>query len=149
LGNISWFVNVLDGSNPDAVAKYYESIKYGLIFKRLPIPGKHPVFWLIMVSFHCSYCRLRSYGTNDYVQCCINGLSRSLWVEDFADRSQNIARIVGKEEVKHIFKCIQCTSEYTSDFMDGLVEIPTLKIQLFGCATLFQDSSQTKEHYTK
>ncbi|KAG5594918.1 hypothetical protein H5410_036150, partial [Solanum commersonii] len=79
------------------------------------------------------YCRLRRYGTKDYVQ-----------VENFTDRSQNIARVVGKEEVKHIYKCIQCTSEFIYAFMDGLVEIPTLKFQLFGRATPFQDGSETR-----
>ncbi|WMV37468.1 hypothetical protein MTR67_030853, partial [Solanum verrucosum] len=80
-----------------------------------------------------SYCWVRSYGQKDYVQ-----------VEDFTDQSQSDARVAGETEVKHIYKCIQRTSEYISALMDDFVEIPTLKIQLFGRATPFQDGSETR-----
>nr|XP_016454957.1 PREDICTED: protein HESO1-like isoform X6 [Nicotiana tabacum] len=65
-------------------------------------------------------------------------------VEDFTDQSQNVARAVGKGEVKQIYKCIQRTSEYISAYMDGLVELPALRYQLFRhAATPFQVDSQT------
>ncbi|WMV48236.1 hypothetical protein MTR67_041621 [Solanum verrucosum] len=66
-------------------------------------------------------------------------------VGDFTDRSQNAARVVGKVEVICIYKCIQRTSEYIFAFMDGLVEIPTLKYQLLGRAAPFQDGSETRK----
>ncbi|KAG5588864.1 hypothetical protein H5410_049298 [Solanum commersonii] len=96
-----------DGTDPDVVAKSLH--KFVNYGKR-----------------NKDYCRLRSYGPKDYVQ-----------VEDFTNRSQNAARAVGKAEVIRIYKCIQRTSEHISAFMDGLVEIPTLKYQLFGRAAPF------------
>ncbi|KAG5588862.1 hypothetical protein H5410_049296 [Solanum commersonii] len=65
-------------------------------------------------------------------------------VEDFTNRSQNAARAVGKAEVIRIYKCIQRTSEHISAFMDYLVEIPTLKYQLFGHASPFHDGYETR-----
>ncbi|KAG5611147.1 hypothetical protein H5410_022428 [Solanum commersonii] len=112
LGNISWLVNVLDGIDPDTVAKsLHKFVNYG---KR----NKESVVELLVTLL--------------------------VKVEDFTDRSQNVARVIGKAKVIRIYKCIQRTSEYISAFMDGLIEIPTLKYQLFGRAAPFQYGSETR-----
>ncbi|XP_055813850.1 protein HESO1-like [Solanum dulcamara] len=134
-----------DGSDPDAVAKsLHKFVNYGkrnkesvaellvtLLVKLLSIEK----LWskgLCASTYEASWLS----KTWDSKVCCIS-------VEDFTDRSQNAARAVGKGEVKRIYKCIQRTSEYISAFMDGLVEIPTLKYQLFGHAAPFQEGSGT------
>ncbi|CAK9188097.1 unnamed protein product, partial [Ilex paraguariensis] len=53
-------------------------------------------------------------------------------VEDFTDRSQNVARAVGKEEVKKIYKCIKLSMSYVFAFMDGQVQGSRLREVLFG-----------------
>ncbi|XP_077244439.1 uncharacterized protein LOC143884645 isoform X2 [Tasmannia lanceolata] len=53
-------------------------------------------------------------------------------VEDFCDRSQNIARAVGKAEVQKIYKCIRISLTRLSAFMQGQIEVPKLKTLLFG-----------------
>ncbi|KAK4356864.1 hypothetical protein RND71_022474 [Anisodus tanguticus] len=63
---------------------------------------------------------------------------------NFLLRSRNVARAVGKGEVKRIYKCIQRTSEYISAYMDGLIEVPALKYHLFGHAAPFEEGSQTR-----
>ncbi|XP_059309942.1 protein HESO1-like [Lycium ferocissimum] len=134
-----------DGSDPDAVAKSLNKfVNYGkrnkesvaellvtLLIKLLSIEK----LWakgLCASTYEASWLS----KTWDSKVCCIS-------VEDFTDRSQNVARAVGKGEVKRIYKCIQRSSEYISAFMDGLVEVPTLRYQLFGHAAPFQDGSQT------
>ncbi|WMV37473.1 hypothetical protein MTR67_030858 [Solanum verrucosum] len=143
LGNISWLVNVLDGTDPDAVAKsLHKFVNYG---KR----NKESVAEFL-VTLHCG---LRSYGPKDNVEVPMKHLlylkhrtpKFVASVEDFTDLYQNAARVVGKEEVKHIYKCIQRTSEYIFASMDGLVEIPILKFQLFGRVTPIQDGSETRK----
>lgn len=135
-----------DGSDPEAVAKSLNKfVNFGkrnkesvaellvtLLIKLLSIEK----LWakgLCASSYEASWLS----KTWDSKVCCIS-------VEDFTDRSQNVARAVGKGEVKRIYKCIQRTSEYISAFMDGLVEVPTLKYHLFGHAAPFQESSQTR-----
>ncbi|KAA8531105.1 hypothetical protein F0562_005814 [Nyssa sinensis] len=53
-------------------------------------------------------------------------------VEDFTDRSQNVARAVGKTEVKNIYNCIHLSVQYVLSFMDGQIQGPQLKEFLFG-----------------
>ncbi|XP_055813861.1 uncharacterized protein LOC129883260 [Solanum dulcamara] len=135
-----------DGCDPDAVAKSLKKfVNYGkrnkesvaellvtLLIKLLSIEK----LWakgLCASTYEASWLS----KTWDSKVCCIS-------VEDFTDRSQNVARAVGKGEVKRIYKCIQRTSKYISAFMDGLVEIPTLKYQLFGHAAPFQEGSETR-----
>ncbi|CAH9070345.1 unnamed protein product [Cuscuta europaea] len=70
--------------------------------------------------------------TWDFKVACIS-------VEDFTDRSQNVARAVGVKEVKKIYKCIHNSSERIAAFMEGRIEGSTLKEYLFGqsgCRTL-------------
>ncbi|PHT85355.1 hypothetical protein T459_07461 [Capsicum annuum] len=135
-----------DGSDPDTVAKSLNKfVNYGkrnketvaellvtLLIKLLSIEK----LWakgLCASTYEASWLS----RTWDSKVCCISV------VEDFTDRSQNVARAVGKGEVKRIYKCIQRTSEYISAFMDGIVEVPTLKYHLFGHAAPFQEGSQT------
>ncbi|KAM3327124.1 hypothetical protein P3S67_002250 [Capsicum chacoense] len=134
-----------DGSDPDTVAKSLNKfVNYGkrnketvaellvtLLIKLLSIEK----LWakgLCASTYEASWLS----RTWDSKVCCIS-------VEDFTDRSQNVARAVGKGEVKRIYKCIQRTSEYISAFMDGIVEVTTLKYHLFGHAAPFQEGSQT------
>ncbi|KAM3356962.1 hypothetical protein P3S68_023676 [Capsicum galapagoense] len=115
-----------DGSDPDTVAKSLNKfVNYGkrnketvaellvtLLIKLLSIEK----LWakgLCARTYEASWLS----RTWDSKVCCIS-------VEDFTDRSQNVARAVGKGEVKRIYKCIQRTSEYISAFMDGIVEVP-------------------------
>lgn len=53
-------------------------------------------------------------------------------VEDFTDRSQNVARAVAKMQVEEIYKCIQLSIRLVSAFMDGRTEGPRLRDSLFG-----------------
>ncbi|XP_031093928.1 protein HESO1-like isoform X2 [Ipomoea triloba] len=53
-------------------------------------------------------------------------------VEDFTDRSQNVARAVGVKEVKKIYKCIHVSSQHISAFVEGRIEGSALKEYLFG-----------------
>ncbi|KAK6781206.1 hypothetical protein RDI58_023390 [Solanum bulbocastanum] len=135
-----------DGSDPDSVAKSLKKfVNYGkgnkesvaellvtLLIKLLSVEK----LWakgLCASTYEASWLS----KTWDSKVCCIS-------VEDFTDRSQNVARAVGKGEVKRIYKCIQRTSEYISAFMDGLIEIPKLKSQLFGNAAPFEEVSETR-----
>ncbi|KAK4341576.1 hypothetical protein RND71_040077 [Anisodus tanguticus] len=134
-----------DGSDPDAVEKSLNKfVNYGkrnkesvaellvtLLIKLLSIEK----LWdkgLCASTYEASWLS----KTWDSKVCCIS-------VEDFTDRSQNVARAVGKGEVKRIYKCIQRTNENISAFMDGLIEVPALKYHLFGHAAPFQEGSQT------
>ncbi|XP_009616862.1 protein HESO1-like isoform X3 [Nicotiana tomentosiformis] len=136
-----------DGSDPDSVEKSLNKfVNYGksnkesvaellvtLIIKLLSVEK----LWdkgLCASTYEASWLS----KTWDSKVCCISV------VEDFTDQSQNVARAVGKGEVKQIYKCIQRTSEYISAYMDGLVELPALRYQLFRhAATPFQVDSQT------
>ncbi|KAG5594924.1 hypothetical protein H5410_036156, partial [Solanum commersonii] len=110
-------------SDPDVVAK--SLLKFVNYWKR----KKESVAELLVTLL----VKLRSYGSKDYVQVPMKPLGHlkrgnpKFVASDFTDRSQNATRIVRKAEVKHMFKCIRRTSEYSSAFMDGLVEKPTLK----------------------
>ncbi|KAI3725153.1 hypothetical protein L1987_64930 [Smallanthus sonchifolius] len=53
-------------------------------------------------------------------------------VEDFTDRTQNVARAVGKSEVEEIYKCIHHTIQGLSLFMNVKIEELKLKESLFG-----------------
>nr|XP_016441612.1 PREDICTED: uncharacterized protein LOC107767205 [Nicotiana tabacum] len=135
-----------DGSDPDSVEKSLNKfVNYGksnkesvaellvtLIIKLLSVEK----LWdkgLCASTYEASWLS----KTWDSKVCCIS-------VEDFTDQSQNVARAVGKGEVKQIYKCIQRTSEYISAYMDGLVELPALRYQLFRhAAAPFQVDSQT------
>ncbi|KAK1375833.1 TUTase domain-containing protein [Heracleum sosnowskyi] len=54
-------------------------------------------------------------------------------VEDFTDRSQNVARAVKEAEIPNINKAIELSIIYIFDFMDGLIEESKLRRLLFGC----------------
>eukprot|EP00268_Persea_americana_P051173 TRINITY_DN5629_c0_g1_i5.p1 TRINITY_DN5629_c0_g1~~TRINITY_DN5629_c0_g1_i5.p1 ORF type:complete len:557 (-),score=62.74 TRINITY_DN5629_c0_g1_i5:696-2366(-) len=53
-------------------------------------------------------------------------------VEDFTDRSQNVARSVGKAEVEKIYQCIHLSLRHMSSFIKGQIQAPMLKELLFG-----------------
>lgn len=59
----------------------------------------------------------------------VSGLSQ---VEDFADRSQNVARAVGEEEVKRIYSCIQLSVQHIFDFSNKKIGGNSLREFLFG-----------------
>ncbi|XP_057500740.1 protein HESO1-like isoform X1 [Actinidia eriantha] len=53
-------------------------------------------------------------------------------VEDFTDRSQNVARAVGKKEVTKIYKFINHSILYVFSFMNGQIQGTKLRQVLFG-----------------
>lgn len=53
-------------------------------------------------------------------------------IEDFTDRSQNVARAVGTKQVKTIYKCIHKSLNYLTTFLKGQFEGINLMDQLFG-----------------
>ncbi|KAL1829356.1 protein HESO1 [Daucus carota subsp. sativus] len=53
-------------------------------------------------------------------------------VEDFTDRSQNVARAVKEAEIPNINKAIELSIIYIFDFMNGLIEESKLRRLLFG-----------------
>ncbi|XAR73138.1 RNA uridylyltransferase [Bertholletia excelsa] len=53
-------------------------------------------------------------------------------VEDFTDRSQNVARAVGKKEIKKIYRCIHLSICNIFAFMDGKIQGIKLAGYLFG-----------------
>lgn len=53
-------------------------------------------------------------------------------MEDFTDRSQNVARSVGKAEVEKIYQCIHLSLRHMSSFIKGQIQAPMLKELLFG-----------------
>ncbi|KAH7833844.1 hypothetical protein Vadar_010379 [Vaccinium darrowii] len=53
-------------------------------------------------------------------------------VEDFTDRSLNVARVVGKKQVEKIYKFINRSIYYISAFMDGQIQGSKLRALLFG-----------------
>ncbi|KAI3709060.1 hypothetical protein L2E82_38791 [Cichorium intybus] len=56
----------------------------------------------------------------------------SMSVEDFTDRTQNVARAVGKSEVEKIYNCIQHSIQSLSLFMNGQIQESNLNQSLFG-----------------
>ncbi|KAL8527919.1 hypothetical protein ACS0TY_005653 [Phlomoides rotata] len=52
-------------------------------------------------------------------------------VEDFTDQSQNVARAVGQDEVKLIYKCIDISLQHIFSFVDGKIGVD-VKDLLFG-----------------
>lgn len=57
-----------------------------------------------------------------------------LQVEDFSERSQNVARAVGGQEVKKIYECVQYSLGCLLTFLGGRLQQPTLRDILFGDA---------------
>ncbi|XP_019053717.1 PREDICTED: protein HESO1-like isoform X3 [Nelumbo nucifera] len=53
-------------------------------------------------------------------------------VEDFTDRTQNVARAVDMEGLKKIYRCIHVSLCDLEDFKDGLIQAPKLNNSLFG-----------------
>ncbi|XP_075492254.1 protein HESO1-like isoform X2 [Primulina tabacum] len=53
-------------------------------------------------------------------------------VEDFTDKSQNVARAVGQTEVKRIYKCIKISVLHVFSFLDGKIGGGELRELLFG-----------------
>lgn len=63
-------------------------------------------------------------------------------VEDFTDRSQNVARAVKEAEIPNINKAIELSIIYIFDFMDGLIEESKLRRLLFGCDAMIPASTK-------
>ncbi|KAJ7957084.1 protein HESO1-like isoform X1 [Quillaja saponaria] len=57
-------------------------------------------------------------------------------IEDFTDRSENVARAVGTEEVKKIYRCIHDSLHYIVSFLDGQLQGTKLMDLLFGTYTI-------------
>ncbi|TKY73774.1 Poly(A) RNA polymerase GLD2 [Spatholobus suberectus] len=57
--------------------------------------------------------------------------SYSISVEDFIDRSQNVARAVGSNQVKTIYRCIHKSLDYLMQFLNGQSQGNTLMDVLF------------------
>ncbi|XP_071729696.1 protein HESO1-like [Rutidosis leptorrhynchoides] len=53
-------------------------------------------------------------------------------VEDFTDRTQNVARAVGTSEVEEVYRCILRTTKSLDFFMNGQISESKLKESLFG-----------------
>ncbi|XP_059624495.1 UTP:RNA uridylyltransferase 1-like isoform X2 [Cornus florida] len=53
-------------------------------------------------------------------------------VEDFTDRSQNVARAVGSTQMKKIYKCIHVSIWHVLSFMKGKIQVSKLRECLFG-----------------
>lgn len=70
----------------------------------------------------------------------VNGLSQ---VEDFTDRSQNVARAVGESEMKRINDCINLSIERISDFLSCRMEGYALSEFLFGKDVAISESGVT------
>ncbi|KAI8537343.1 hypothetical protein RHMOL_Rhmol09G0016400 [Rhododendron molle] len=66
-------------------------------------------------------------------------------VEDFTDRSLNVARVVGKKQVEKINKLINRSIYYVSAFMDGQIQGSKLRALLFGseCIPALENRSTT------
>ncbi|XP_020528507.1 uncharacterized protein LOC18443303 isoform X3 [Amborella trichopoda] len=58
--------------------------------------------------------------------------SYNMSVEDFLDRSQNLARSVGKPEMGKIYECIRRSLNHLAAFMKGKIQANKLKSLLFG-----------------
>lgn len=55
-----------------------------------------------------------------------------LQVEDFTEQSENVARAVGRQEVKRIYECVQYSLGYLLTFLGGQMQQSTLRDILFG-----------------
>ncbi|KAG5530552.1 hypothetical protein RHGRI_025488 [Rhododendron griersonianum] len=66
-------------------------------------------------------------------------------VEDFTDRSLNVARVVGKKQVEKINKLINRSIYYVSAFMEGQIQGSKLRALLFGseCIPALENRSTT------
>ncbi|XP_054806402.1 uncharacterized protein LOC129309078 isoform X1 [Prosopis cineraria] len=76
----------------------------------------------LCASLHQGSWIRKSWGSRTY----------SISVEDFTDRSQNVARAVGTEEVKTIYRCIRESLNYFSDYLNGRMLGTKLIDLLFG-----------------
>ncbi|XP_057971575.1 protein HESO1-like isoform X2 [Malania oleifera] len=57
-------------------------------------------------------------------------------IEDFTDRSQNVARAVGTAGVRQIYKCIHGSLSHLMAYRDGQIQGPKLRKCLFGLDTV-------------
>ncbi|KAK1418355.1 hypothetical protein QVD17_27498 [Tagetes erecta] len=69
----------------------------------------------------------------------------SMSVEDFTDRTQNVARAVGKSEVEKIYNCIHHTIQSLSHFMNIKIGELKLKESLFGIDRMLHPSVPTSQ----
>ncbi|KAF5184933.1 Heso1-like isoform x4 [Thalictrum thalictroides] len=67
-------------------------------------------------------------------------------VEDFMDRSENVARAVGIKGTKAIYKCILSSLHHLSAFMEGRIQAPKLKVLLFGAEPIPSLGENIKNH---
>ncbi|XP_076917874.1 protein HESO1-like [Bidens hawaiensis] len=75
-------------------------------------------------------------------------------VEDFTDRTQNVARAVGESEVESIYECIHFTNRSLDDFMNDKIQELELKESLFGIDKIAHPPvdpqlNMWQEHYEK
>ncbi|KAF8023025.1 hypothetical protein BT93_F0501 [Corymbia citriodora subsp. variegata] len=69
-------------------------------------------------------------------------------VEDFTERSENVSRAVGVEEVKKIYDCIHRSIIGLLFFLDGKMPAPELKELLFGSVYVSTQESTDKNEAT-
>ncbi|KAI7739099.1 hypothetical protein M8C21_013764 [Ambrosia artemisiifolia] len=73
----------------------------------------------------------------------------SMSVEDFTNRTQNVARAVGKSEVEKIYECIHLTNHSLSLFMNVKIKELELKESLFGIDRMLHPSVEPKSNVWK
>ncbi|XP_055835806.1 uncharacterized protein LOC129904285 isoform X2 [Solanum dulcamara] len=84
------------------------------------------------VAVESSVCKFLNYGISNKESVAELFVSLLNKVEDFADRSQNVARVVGAEEVKKIYSCIHLSVQHIFDFLNKKIAGSSLREFLFG-----------------
>ncbi|KAJ4980292.1 hypothetical protein NE237_031129 [Protea cynaroides] len=123
-----------DGTNPACVMKLvHGSLQYGK--RNRESLGE---LFLTLLTKLVSVETLWSEGlcASTYEGCWISKTWDSevgyISVEDFTDRSQNVARSVRVEGFQKIYKCIHTSIHNLSAFMNGRIQAPELRRLLFG-----------------
>ncbi|XP_073310331.1 protein HESO1-like isoform X3 [Primulina huaijiensis] len=114
-----------DGTDPDSVMKSMANfMNYGKSNKE---SVAELFFTLLIKKGICASTCEGSWisKTWDSKVACIS-------VEDFTDKSQNVARAVGQTEVKRIYKCIKISVLHVFSFLDGKIGGGELRELLFG-----------------
>ncbi|XP_023765455.1 protein HESO1 isoform X3 [Lactuca sativa] len=85
-----------------------------------------------VASVQKSVRKFRNYGSKNTETLGELLVSFLLKVEDFTDRTQNVARAVGKSEVEKIYSRIHFSIQRLSLFMNGEIQESVLNESLFG-----------------
>ncbi|KAI3948500.1 hypothetical protein MKW98_019250 [Papaver atlanticum] len=115
-----------EGSDPENVGKaVHKFLYYGALFITLLI--KLDSVRKLWAEGLCASTYEGSWITKKW-----GSRSGNLSVEDFTDRSQNVARAVGAEQVKKIYKCIKSSLDQMLAFMHGQIQAPKVTDLIFG-----------------